>query len=130
MTLALQRGRQCPSNSVYCGVRDPLYGIQVTAEGQTLDPAPSQRVHNHSPDGFEWGYNGSGPAQLALALLLHATRGNTECAVDLYQRYKSQVVAGWAKVGWVTTRAHILRWIGEQPGHVEGRESAAEGGAV
>jgi len=23
---------------------------------------------NHSPDGFEWGYGGSGPAQLALAI--------------------------------------------------------------
>jgi hypothetical protein len=26
-------------------------------------------LRNHSPSGFEWGYGGSGPAQLALALL-------------------------------------------------------------
>ena len=38
--------------------------------GEVLDPKPSQKIRNHSPDGFEWGYGGSGPAQLALALLL------------------------------------------------------------
>lgn len=26
-------------------------------------------IYNHSPTGFEWGYSGSGPAQLALAIL-------------------------------------------------------------
>ena len=30
-----------------------------------LDPRPSQQLHQHSSSGFEWGYNGSGPAQLA-----------------------------------------------------------------
>ncbi|GAI61912.1 unnamed protein product [marine sediment metagenome] len=24
-----------------------------------LDPAPSQKLYNHSPDGFNWGYSGS-----------------------------------------------------------------------
>ena len=38
--------------------------------GEVLDPKPSQKIWNHSPTGFEWGYGGSGPAQLALALLL------------------------------------------------------------
>jgi len=44
----------------------------VTFDGKLLDPAPSQALHNHSPDGFAWGYQGSGPAQLALAILLAA----------------------------------------------------------
>lgn len=43
---------------------------QVWLNGQLLDPAESQKVHNHSPDGFNWGYGGSGPAQLALAIAL------------------------------------------------------------
>jgi len=30
-------------------------------------PAPRSDLRNHSPNGFEWGYSGSGPAQLALA---------------------------------------------------------------
>jgi len=37
-----------------------------------LDPRPSLQFWKHSPDGFEWSYGGSGPAQLALAILLHA----------------------------------------------------------
>lgn len=45
-------------------------GFLVTKDGQTLSPDKSQKVWNHSPDGFNWGYGGSGPAQLALALLL------------------------------------------------------------
>jgi len=43
-------------------------------ERRLLDPKPSQMLYNHSPDGFEWGYAGSGPAQLALAILLDACR--------------------------------------------------------
>lgn len=36
-------------------------------------------VRDHSPTGFAWGYGGSGPAQLALALLIDAT-GNEALA--------------------------------------------------
>ena len=36
----------------------------VLVDGQRLDAGPSQRVWNHSPDGFAWGYGGGGPAQL------------------------------------------------------------------
>ena len=46
---------------------------EVWLDGQLLDPAPSQEYHNHSPDGFAWGYGGSGPAQLALAIMLKLT---------------------------------------------------------
>ncbi|GAJ01677.1 unnamed protein product, partial [marine sediment metagenome] len=40
---------------------------KVWLNGKRLYPGKSQRVWNHSPDGFSWGYEGSGPAQLALA---------------------------------------------------------------
>jgi len=46
---------------------------------------------NKSPTGFSWGYNGSGPAQLALALLADAT-GDEE-ALEMYQSFKSYFVA-------------------------------------
>lgn len=64
----------------------------VHFNGRPLSPAASQRVFNHSPDGFAWGYGGSGPAQLALAVLLeaglHAVR-----ALQLYQRFKCDQIA-------------------------------------
>lgn len=43
---------------------------QVWHGTRELDPARSQKIVNHSPDGFNWGYGGSGPSQLALAILL------------------------------------------------------------
>lgn len=46
---------------------------------------------NKSPTGFSWGYSGSGPAQLALALLADAI-GDEE-ALKMYQSFKSYFVA-------------------------------------
>lgn len=119
-----------PADSVYTGFVHHCGDVVVYVDGRDLHPDESLKLRNHSPTGFQWGYAGSGPAQLALALLLHATRGNRECAIDLYQRYKRDVVSQWEQSGWVTTRAQILRWIGEQPGHLDGRVSAAEGGEL
>jgi len=48
-------------------------------------------LFNHSPTGFEWGYGGSGPAQLALALLADVL-GDDYLAVRLHQRFKFRVV--------------------------------------
>ena len=60
----------------------------VLLDGERLDPRPSQKVHNHSPDGFNWGYGGSGPAQLALAVVLKLTG-----KADGYQDFKSKTIA-------------------------------------
>jgi hypothetical protein len=62
---------------------------EVWLDGQLLDPEPSLAIRNHSPDGFAWGYGGSGPAQLALAIMLELT-GKAEG----YQEFKWKVVAG------------------------------------
>lgn len=48
-------------------------------------------LENHSPTGFSWGYGGSGPAQLALALLADAIDDNT--ARRHYQEFKSGIIA-------------------------------------
>jgi len=40
------------------------------SEYRRLSPERSLDLVNHSPTGFEWGYTGSGPAQLACELLL------------------------------------------------------------
>ena len=65
---------------------------EVHVDGVRLDPQPSQKVWNHSPDGFAWGYAGSGPAQLALALLLHGGLDHRK-AVYFHQRLKFDLVA-------------------------------------
>ena len=65
---------------------------EVTVDGVRLDPSPSQAVWNHSPDGFSYGYNGSGPAKLALALLLYAGV-DKDLAVAKHQALKEEFVA-------------------------------------
>ena len=56
-----------------------------------LDPSQSLAVARHSPNGFNWGYGGSGPAQLALAILLQVT--HRETALAHYQAFKWDVIA-------------------------------------
>jgi len=69
-----------------------LEGIAKTKEvfldGEKLNPEESQKIRNHSPDGFNWGYGGSGPAQLALAVMLKLTG-----KADGYQEFKWDVIA-------------------------------------
>lgn len=60
----------------------------VWLDGQYLDPHPSQTVYNHSPDGFSWGYGGSGPSQLALAIILKLTGKSNG-----YQDFKWKYIA-------------------------------------
>jgi hypothetical protein len=98
----------------YQGLRASGIGVvsRIGATGQAmlLDPGPSIAIRNHSPTGFEWGYTGSGPAQLALALLLDA--GCCE-RVDLerqYQSFKREVVARMPRDGWTLTVEEIRGW--------------------
>lgn len=56
-----------------------------------LSPYKSQAVYNHSPDGFCWGYGGSGPAQMALAIMLEII--DEKSALNSYQDFKWAVIA-------------------------------------
>jgi hypothetical protein len=85
-------------------------GFLVTKDGEVLSPTRSQKVWNHSPDGFGWGYGGSSPAQLALAILLEETDEAT--AMRLHQRFKWQVIAALNQnEGWELTSERIQKWL-------------------
>jgi hypothetical protein len=58
---------------------------------------------SYSPTGFEWGYGGSGPALLALALLLDAV-GDENLALRHYQEFERKTVATLADTWWMTRR--------------------------
>lgn len=86
-----------PRTTIYRGTRlEPEQGTaganMVYVDGLILDSRPSQELFNHSPDGFNWGYTGSGPAQLALAILLDYTSEPT-LSVRFHQRFKAAVIA-------------------------------------
>lgn len=97
--------------SIYRGhpTRTKQGGFLVTKDGDPLSPAPSQKLYNHSPNGFNWGYSGSGPAQLALALLLDVT-GDKDLAERHYQAFKREVIAALGKE-WRMTTGSVQRWL-------------------
>jgi hypothetical protein len=79
-------------------------GVEVTVNGRPLKLRLD--LHDHSPTGFEWGFGGSGPAQLALAILADYL-GNDEQALNLYQRFKWAVIAELPRNRWALTSGDI-----------------------
>jgi hypothetical protein len=71
--------------------RTQMGGFEVYLDGNYLSPKRSQKVYNHSPNGFNWGYGGSGPAQLALAICLELM--DKEKALERYQDFKRTFIA-------------------------------------
>lgn len=68
--------------------------VTVQRDGRSYPLNPRFDCVNHSPTGFNWGYGGSGPAQLSFAILADYF-GDVEAARVLYQDFKSSVVAGF-----------------------------------
>jgi hypothetical protein len=93
------------------GGAGPQTVIRHQSDGHDLplDPRPSQKVWNHSPDGFQWGYGGSGPAQLSLAILLDVT-GDKDRSVRLHQEFKRDKIAGLGD-SFVLTINEINAWL-------------------
>jgi hypothetical protein len=84
----------------------------ISVNGKPLSPRASPAVWNHSPDGFNWGYGGSGPARLALAILLEAGLRREEAPA--FTRISSGILwhAGCPRIfmskwicsnGWITS---------------------------
>ena len=77
----------------YRGGRSLDGAVATVAEGdQTRRLDPRYDLKRLSATGFEWTYEGAGPAQLALALLADHL-GNDDEALALYERFMRAVVA-------------------------------------
>lgn len=87
-------------------------GVTVTRELEdgSSEPLPLRLdLANKSPTGFEWGYNGSVPAQLALAILSDVIGDRR--AIPNFQRFKFAVTGRLPQMGWVVTREEVLDWF-------------------
>lgn len=74
------------------------------------DLDPRLDLANHSPTGLSWGYEGSGPAQLSLALLADALDDDAK-ALKLHQPFNSAYIARIdAKMEWVLS-ANMIRLL-------------------
>ena len=71
---------------------------------------PRHDLRNHSPDGLNWGYAGSGPAQLALAVLPDAL-GSDRRALDHYQAFKRKAIAPLEGDEWEISQEDVLRAV-------------------
>lgn len=68
-------------------------GGQAIVVQNNGDEYPLKHIERHSPDGFQWGYGGSGPADTALAILTDLL--GMKRADLLYQLFKWEFVARW-----------------------------------
>jgi Family of unknown function (DUF6166) len=89
-------------------ILDDSYQVVVERKGLKPYALPLHlNVINHSPTGFCWGYNGSGPAQLALALLIDCL-GDIEQTKKYYQQFKNDHIATLNMHGnWGMTEHYI-----------------------
>jgi hypothetical protein len=96
----------------YNGLRTADGCVVTVKNGRTRKLPRKLGVANHSPTGFEWGYAGSGPAQLALALLCDVL-GDDERALRLHQRFKVKVIAVITSSQWHMTEGYIRMIVAE-----------------
>jgi hypothetical protein len=88
------------------------------------------RYMRHSPDGFEWGYGGSGPAELAMNLLAEfvGIKNATELG---YQDFKFDFIAKISQEeGGEISGDEIVRWVRDRWADMAVKEQeAAERGS-
>jgi hypothetical protein len=89
------------------------WAVHVQEGGGAMLPLKPGFEHGvrHSPDGFAWGYPGSGPAQLAFAMCLYVLK-DADRAKKVYQRFKAGVIAALPmEKEWTMTAQHVLEIV-------------------
>lgn len=98
-------GSRYPDSRAYVGVIE---------DGTVTYELP--HIEHHSPDGFEWGFSGSGPADLALAILAHVFNLTSD-TIDrippaLYQQFKDDVIATLPRdANWEFGHTDVMDWV-------------------
>ena len=100
-----------PAHLIFAGERRKgETRVTVTQGGQPSRDLPLHlAIRNHSPTGFEWGYGGSGPAQLALALCIEVV--GCDRAERFYQFVKDRLVATIQEDAWMMSGSRILEAV-------------------
>jgi len=117
----------------YSGSRDitkTAHVIVVVETGKHYPLPLRLDLFNHSPGGFEWGYGGSGPAQLALAILADALcapdakKGRDDWqdddddprlrAVRLHQPFKWAFITPLTRDDWTITEQAVHDFVRDE----------------
>lgn len=87
---------------------------EVYCDRKKLSLQDSLKIVNHSQTGFNWGYAGSGPAQLAAAILAHYK--SASYARNWYQALKSDIIAQLPQNNFSIADTVIEDWIQRHKG--------------
>ncbi len=98
----------------------------IDGNGERKPLNPRRELRNHSPTGFEWGYGGSGPAQLALAILAEHLRDD-RAALKWYQRFKWACIAQMRSGSWSLSSEEIDNCLAQLSEQQENIEFSADG---
>jgi hypothetical protein len=125
-------------DAIYHGCEEPDGRITVVVETPSGALYPLPHVLRHSPAGFNYGYNGNGPRDLALSILTDAMTSPSTSRSDIrratrrepappptfpgvirhegadppYLRFTEEIIAHLpARKAWTLRRSDILRWL-------------------
>ena len=96
------RGRKTPVGCI----------VELDNEGYItqLSPEKSLQIVNHNPDDFQWGHWGSGPAQLAAAILYEVTE-DLNRSRQYYQFFKHDHVGKWHGDTFTISETEVWDWL-------------------
>ncbi len=131
-----QEGQDMARTEDHCDryINEPIEdGIILKRDENGVATNVRHVVTHHSPTGFEWGYGGSGPADLALnivEIMLHRLGyegERTECfqgtcfrqAFKLHQDFKWTFISGVPREGAVLSYEEVWTWVQERAFVVE-----------
>jgi hypothetical protein len=97
----------------YIGERHGDSGLTRVLVDDGTVRAPLEHYVRHSPTGFEWGYGGSGPSDLARCILIDHLdlHGNPDALNADYQRFKFDLIADLPREGFELPAASVEGWL-------------------
>lgn len=97
--------------ATYEGYKTDKFEWKVQKNGSRFRADARRKIQNLPLDGFSWGYIGSGPSQLSLALLVDAGLEESK-AMALHNLFLWRVVSSWDINGeWKITTDEICQWV-------------------
>ena len=95
------------SSGMFSGSRTVFGNCRVSYGGKELDPRLD--LFYHARDGFDWGYMGAGPLQLAFAMLVVVA--GERVARDEKTEFAKEVIAKLDKKEWRISAEDVETWL-------------------
>lgn len=86
--------------------------VEEVRDGQR-HKRPLRHIARHSPAGFEWGHFGSGPADLANAILSDLMEMADGVSQRMYQKFKFEVVGNLDREDFRMSSSFVQEWLSE-----------------